>query len=221
MPEADPTVQFAARHLGGRTMPDDLRRLLNLQLLDAASGRANRLNDAGVIFLSSDHMPAVIESECKGRDDLSGVARLAHAQAMADMVRFSGFVAEDGDGNAIGYWFGPDQIPIEAAPLMRFDSTDDFSILRGKGIAEAVLVVASHGDDRIFSDLRDYLNGQGLKISARTIHDVQQPECSPSPQATYRQLIQAYSADLSATSPPDAGDPVDIMTSHRGAGDLP
>src|SRR5262245_48583934 len=90
MPEVDPTVQFAARHLGGRTMPDDLRRLLNLQLLDAASGRANRLNDAGVIFLSSDHMPAVIESECKGRDDLSGVARLAHAQAMADMVRFSG-----------------------------------------------------------------------------------------------------------------------------------
>ena len=220
MPDIDPIVQFAARRLGGRTMPDDLRKLLSLQLLDAASGRANRLKDAGVIFLSGDRPPALIEAECRGRDDLSGVARLAHAQAMADMVRYSGFVAEDSDGNAIGYWFGPDQIPIEAAPLMRFFATDDFSILRGKGIAEAALVIASHGDDRIFAELREYFNAHGLKISAQTIADVEQPKCSPSPQATYRQLIKAYSADMSTTSAPDAGDPVDIMTTHRG-GDLP
>src|SRR5262245_17117924 len=161
MPEIDPNVQFTALHLGGRTVPDDLRRLLSLQSVDAASGRANRLNDAGVFFLSGDRLPALIESECRGRDDLSGVARLAHAQAMADMVRYSGFVAEDRDGNAIGYWFGPHQFPIEVAPLMRF-GPDDFSILRGKGIAEAVLVVAAHGNDRIFSDLRKYLTGQGL-----------------------------------------------------------
>ena len=219
MPEIDPNVQFTALHLGGRTVPDDLRRLLSLQSVDAASGRANRLNDAGVFFLSGDRLPALIESECRGRDDLSGVARLAHAQAMADMVRYSGFVAEDRDGNAIGYWFGPHQFQIEVAPLMRF-GPDDFSILRGKGIAEAVLVVAAHGNDRIFSDLRKYLTGQGLKISAQTIADVEQPECSASPHAIYRQLIQAYSADLSATSAADAGDPVDIMTTHRG-GDLP
>ena len=38
---------------------------------------------------------------------------------------------------------------------MYFDTTGDFSVLRGEGIAEAVLVTASHGNDRAFSDLRD------------------------------------------------------------------
>jgi len=67
----------------------------------------NRLKSAGVIFLEHDRLPALIESECKGRNNLEGITRLAYAQAMADMVRYSGFLAEDVDGSAIGYWFGP------------------------------------------------------------------------------------------------------------------
>jgi hypothetical protein len=125
-------------------------------------------------------------------------------------------VAEDVDGSAIGYWFGPDRVPIEVAPLMYFDTTGDFSVRRGDGIAEAVLVIASHGNDRAFSDLRDYLNEHGLRITAQTIRDIQQPECSPLPQVTYRQLIQSYSADLSTTSVSDTGGSVNIMTIHRG-----
>jgi hypothetical protein len=83
MPVSDPAVQFAAHHLGGRTMPDDLRRLLELQWHDAASGTVNRLKSAGVIFLEHDGLPALIESECKGRNNLEGITRLAYAQAMA------------------------------------------------------------------------------------------------------------------------------------------
>jgi hypothetical protein len=48
-----------------------------------------------------------------------GSLALPNARAMEDMVRYSGFVAEDFDGAAVGYWFGPDQVQIEAAPLMR------------------------------------------------------------------------------------------------------
>jgi hypothetical protein len=215
MPESDPSGQFAAR-LGGRPAPDDLCRLVNSPWLEAASGSAKQLKDAGLIFLDEGRLPALIETECRGRDDLEGVTRLAYAQAMADMVRYSGFVSEDAEGNAIGYWFGPDQVAIAAAPLMRFDTTGGFSILRGNGIAEAVLVIASHGDDRIFSELRDYLRERGFSIATQTIHDVQQPECSVLPQNTYLKLIQSYSADLSATLTPDTGAPVNIMTTNRG-----
>jgi hypothetical protein len=189
---------------------------VNSPWLEAASGSAKQLKDAGLIFLDEGRLPALIESECRGRDDLEGVARLAYAQAMADMVRYSGFVSEDVEGNAIGYWFGPDQVPIAAAPLMRFDTTGGFSILRGNGISEAVLVIASHGDDRMFAELRDYLNQRGLPIAAQTIDDVQQPECSLLPQSTYLQLIQSYSADLSTTLTPDTGEPVNITTINRG-----
>jgi hypothetical protein len=99
---------------------------------------------------------------------------------------------------------------------MYFNTTGDFSVLRGDGIAEAVLVIASHGNDGAFSDLRDYLNEHGIRITAQTIRDIQQPECSLLPQVTYRQLIQSYSADLSTTSVSDTGGSVNIMTIHRG-----
>ena len=217
MSPIDPITQFATQHLGGRAMPDDLRRLLNLQWRDAASGRSdNLLKDAGVTFFDGGRMPRLIAAVCTGRDDLEGAARLAYAQAMGDMVRYSGFVAEDAAGDAIGYWFSPDRIPIETAPLFRFDSDGNFSILPGNGVAEAILVIASRDNNLTFSKLRDYLNEQGLNITARTIQDVQRRECSLLPQATYQQLIQAYSADLLATSVSDTGGSVNIMTIHRG-----
>jgi hypothetical protein len=132
----DPAVEFAAHHLGGRVMPDDLRRLLNLLEYEPASRRAKCLNRLGVVFPESDRLPALIDAECRGRDDLEGITRLAYAQAMADMVRYSGFVAETVDGSAIGYWFGPDQIQIEAARLMRFDKSGSFSGSSGNRVGD-------------------------------------------------------------------------------------
>ena len=92
MSPIDPIIQYATQQLGGRTMPDDLRRLLNLQWRAAAGGRSdNLLKDAGVTFLDGGRMPRLIAAVCTGRDDLEGAARLAYAQAMGDMVRYSGF----------------------------------------------------------------------------------------------------------------------------------
>jgi hypothetical protein len=216
VPVSDRALQFAAHHLGGRATPDDLRKLLSLQWDDAASGGAKCLNRLGVTFLKCDQLPAVIDAECRGRDDLEGITRLARAQAMADMVRYSGFVAEDVDGNAIGYWFSPAQVQIEAAPLMCFDKAGNFSILRGNGIAEAILALESHGNDQVFCELRECLNQQGLAITARSSNDLVQPKCAVLPQPTYEQFHETYVADLSTTSLPDTGSPVNIMTTHRG-----
>lgn len=212
----DWAVQFAAYHLGGRSLPGDLRRLLSLQRDEAASGRAKCLNRLGVTFLACDRRPALIDAECRGRDGLQGIARLAYAQAMADMVRYSGFVAEDDDGNAIGYWFGPDRLEIESAPLMRFDTSGHFSLLCGSSFAEAILALASQGNDRVFRELRDCLNQQGLGITAQSVHDLLQSRCALDPQVTYQRLIEGYLTDMSATSVPDAGEPVSIMTTQRG-----
>jgi hypothetical protein len=214
--EIDLVIQYSTRYLAGRTVPDDLRKLLELQWRDAAGGINNRLKSAGVALIDSG-LPKLTVAACAGRDDLGGATRLAYAQAMADMVRCSAFVAEeDTTGDAIGYWFGPDRIPIEIAPLLRFDTDFNFSIVPGNNIAEAILVVASRGDDRTFCELRDYLNELGLNIAARSSEDVQPRKCAILPQATYQQLIEAYSADLSAASVSNIGGPGDVMTIHRG-----
>jgi hypothetical protein len=216
MSPADLFVQFAARHLGGRIVPDDLRTLLQVQWRDAASGKSNPLQSAGVSMLEGDRVPALVAAILAGRDDLGSGARLAHAQAMGDMMRYSGFVAEAGAGDAIGYWFSPNSIPIEAAPFLRFDSNEHFSILPGNTISEGVLVIASEGNDQAFSDLRDYLNETGLSISARRLQDLRPRECALDPESTYQQLIRAYSADLATASVPGTGEPVNVTTMYRG-----
>jgi hypothetical protein len=216
MSPIDPIAQFAALHLGNRAVPDDLRRLLELDWGNAASGKSNRLKRAGVTLLDGDRMPELVAAVQAGRNDLPSAERLARAQAMADMVRYSGFVAEAAAGDAIGYWFSPKSIPIEAAPLLRFDADGHFSILPGKTISEGVLVIASRGNNQTFSDLRDYLNELGLTISARSIQDIRPRERAPDPETTYQQLIRAYSTDLAAASVPDTGDSVNLMTMYRG-----
>lgn len=216
MSSSNPSLDFAAEHLGGRPMPDDLHKLIDLQARDAATGGENPLKQAGVTFLGGDRLPALVAAACRGRDYLEGIARLAASQATADMVRLSGFVAEGAGSGAIGYWFSPEQAPIEVAPLMRFDQSGSFSLVPGNGIAEAVLVIGSRGDEGTFRTLRDWLNEQGFAISARSISDIKPRPCATGPQAAYERLIQTYSADLSATSTSGVGDPVELMTTHRG-----
>jgi len=217
----DPIVQYATQHLGGRPVPDDLRKLLEAQWGDAATGRSNPLKHAGVEFIEGDRMPRLVAAECAGRDDLEAARRLAYAQAMRDMVRYSGFVAQDAAGEAIGYWFSPDRIPIEAAPPLLFDTNNHFCLLCGNSIAEAILVIASQGNNQTFSELRDYLNELGVRIAARTVQEVQRRHCPLPPQTTFEQLIQAYSADLSTTSMSGIGGPVNIMSIHRASSQTP
>lgn len=197
-------------------MPDDLRKLLELQWRDTATGTNNRLKSAGVTMIDGDRLPTLVGAVWSGRDDLGSPKRLAYAQAMGDMIRYSGFVGEGAAGDAIGYWFSPDFIQIETAPLLRFDTNGHFSIFPGHNIAEGVLVMASHGNNRTFSELRDYLNELDFNISALAIQDIQPRECALHPESIYQTLIRSYSTDLLTTSVPDVGDPVNLMTTHRG-----
>jgi len=206
----DLNAQFSDQHLGSRPIPRNLQILLELQRKGTS-----QLRTMGITFLESNRLPRLIESECEGRDDLEGIVRASVAGAMRDMSRMIGFVGEFGEGNALGYWFGPDHLSIETAPLISFGEKDRFSIIPGQGIVEAVLVVASAGSAEKFGGLRKYLENVGLSVLAPTLADIRQPHVSTSPQTVYQQLIQSYRADLSAAFEPDAGSPVNIMTTHR------
>jgi hypothetical protein len=206
---------FAGRHLGGRTVPDDLRKLLQAQWQDAASGKADRLRTAGVTFLDQ-QMPAAVAAISTGHDDLGSAARIAAAQAMGDMLRCCGFVAEDAAGDGIGYWFGPDAVPIDQAALVQFDRRGSFVVLPGQSISEAVVYVAARGDEEVFATLRDALRQYGLDIQASTLRDLRPRACASDPQLMYERLMREYSSDLSGAAAPDVGEPVHVLTMHRG-----
>lgn len=103
---------------------------------------------------------------------------------------------ECGDGAALGYWFGPSDYPIDAAPILRFDRKGAFSLLPGNGIAEAILTSAADGDDRRFAELRDHLDRHGLHIVPTLVAAIRLPICSPTPQTVYEQLLATYIAKI-------------------------
>ena len=210
MVESSPISEFSAVHLGGRPAPADLRLLLEMQW--SAVGASNSLQ---VRFLAANQAPAQVAAEISGRDDLAGLERMARAQAMTDMFRDSGFVAECGDGAALGYWFGPSHCPIDAAPILQFHRKGVFSILPGNGIAEAILALAADGDQRRFAEMRDHLDRHGLHIIPNALAAIRVPVCSPTPQTVYEQLLAKYREDLSAATPPAAGGPVQILATER------
>ena len=96
MTHPNPISEFSTFHLGGRAVPSDLRLLLEMQWSTAGAS-----DPLGVRFLVGNQGPAKVSEECSGRDDLTGLERIARAQAMTDMFRYSGFVAECG-GGALG-----------------------------------------------------------------------------------------------------------------------
>jgi hypothetical protein len=102
MPPIDTIKQCAAERLGGRTVPDDLCEMLNAQWRDSAGGKSSRLKSAGATLIEGDRMPELITAICAGRNDLDPTLRMAYAQTMKEMIRYSGLVAEDTAGDSVG-----------------------------------------------------------------------------------------------------------------------
>lgn len=210
MTQSAPISDFSKFHLGGRVAPPDLRLLLEMQW--SAGGASDPLR---IRFLADDQAPAQVAAESSGHTDLTGLEQTARAQAMTDMFRYSGFVAECGDGAALGYWFGPTHFTIDAAPIIRFDRKGDFSVLPGNCIAEAFLALAADRDERCFAELRDLLERHGLHIVPTSLAAIRAPVCTPTPQTVYQQILATYRADLSAAVPPQSGGPVEILITER------
>jgi len=205
----DSISEFSASHLGHRPVPRDLRVLLQLPWPAAPVL-------SGLSMLRGNLPPTLIAEECSGRNDLSGSERVAHALAMKDMLGYSGFVAEGSRGEALAYWFGPSQYAIEVAPLMMFGPNGSFSVLPGNGIAEALLVLAAHGDDQLFGTLREKLSRYGVDVVPDSLAEIRIPQCSPTPQSVYELSLASYRADLLAARPPQSGQPVEIEAIDRG-----
>ena len=201
---------FSKFHLGGRVAPADLCLLLEMQW--SARGASDPLR---IRFLAGVQAPAQVAAESSGRADLTGLERTARAQAMTDMFRYSGFVAESGDGAALGYWFGPTHFTIDTAPIIRIDRKGDFSVLPGNCIAEAFLALAADGDEPYFAELRDQLERHGLHVVPISLAAIRAPGCTPTPQTVYQRILATYRGDLSAAVPPQSGGPVDILITER------
>jgi hypothetical protein len=188
MTNADQLAAFSTAHLGGQAAPPDLALLLEVQW----NGTSDVLADLGFRFWRDAKRSPLLEMTYLNDNDRANPNTMANVAAAQDVFAFIAFVGEDDDGNAYGYWLGPDHRPIENAPIISYDTEGQFSVRPGRMLAEALLADRFSSQEDEFLMLRDQLNQLGLNISAASPRDLHAPDVKPAPEQVHRERYNAH-----------------------------
>ena len=164
---AERLAEFSRDRLGGLDVPDDLRTMLVAQwegrteIGDLLDIRFVEPGEDGPLYAPPPRRP---ESE----------SAIVNAGAAA-MSAYAKLIAEDGNGNWIGYWVHPDE-PSDRPPLIVGRDTEaTWFGLPGSTLAQACAAQEAEYQDetdvsRAFADVADRLAALGLEIGTRD-HD--------------------------------------------------
>jgi len=184
-PELPPDIesQFSIHRLGGEPLPADLRLLLSHR-------EALRERTGIVLNWSSDWAPWR-DTSYLTPEDLADPGIRANVRAIDDVCRMVAFVIADEDSNYLGYWRGPEHLPISQAPVVRLDNEGQFGFCGTENIAGAILVRGRVGP---FEDFHHWLQSLGVASLPTGKHDVHDVKLRPSPQELHEQLYERYLA---------------------------
>jgi hypothetical protein len=110
-------------------------------------------------------------------------------------------------GAAVGFWRGPKQTALESAPIVRFDTEGQYSII-GTTIADFIALAASRDEDdensygKPFAKVRKALVDAGFKVSAsRDAIYATLPSRDDGPAKHYLQIYNAAKKAKPAKKP--------------------
>lgn len=159
-----------------------------------------RLQDAGqatpwppgVRMLADGEHPAVLDTVRLTVEGLADPDAAARARAMAETAALVRWVVENDDEHvAFGYWRGPDDLPLDDAPVVALDADGQFEMLRGSTLSEALTDEYGQWSHADYTALVTECRAQGVAISADDPDDLVEPEVSPTPAA---HLVARYEA---------------------------
>lgn len=167
MAHEEKLAEYARQRLTGRDVPADLRTLLVLQWeRDAATPGADPLHFLGVSLLEVGETHDLLDHSYLNDKDRADPDTMANVAAMKSTCEHAAFVARDHDGNVLGYWFGPENLGIGAAPILKLDTEGQFSLLAGLNLSEALLGDRVFEDAEKFAQLRQEFAKAGIVIGA-------------------------------------------------------
>ncbi len=178
--------QFSINRLDGENVPEDLRILVHHR--DELAART------GMRLVAEEDWSPWLDTGALARSIQSDPEAAARIRATAEVARLIAFVAEDDQGQYLGYWRGPTRRKITRSPLVLLDETGQFHLCVGSSFAEAILERAYGGDD--FHSLRDWLGSVGIPITWDTPNQLTFPHERTPPREMHRRLIDEYRRSL-------------------------
>jgi hypothetical protein len=158
-----------AERLRGRPVPDDLRRIVDIQAerpADAGRSQNPLLHTETVIFEPGQSHPLLDHSYLNDND-----RAIAAIDTVLPHAAWIGTLLDD---DVVGYWLQPDE-PVGEPPLVvTFSTEGEFDIQPGESLVEAAIYhYAGYKGDR-FAAAAELYEAYGLPIAVRRADDLDQ-----------------------------------------------
>lgn len=134
---------ISTRLLHGQDVPPDLKCLIQIRALRDTGGIAlpsDALAATGFDLIDPDHLPALLDHSYLNERDRANPDIMANIRAFDEVFALSAFVAVGDNDEIVGYWQGPDRVPLNQAPFVILDAEGQFSFLPGATITEAMVI---------------------------------------------------------------------------------
>jgi len=196
MTEDERLAAFSTTYLGGRSVPPDLVILLKMQWSRVPDPGGENYVDPLEAFnfqlLSDGRQSSVFDKSYLSETDRANPDIMANVAAIDDVLAHMLVVGELGDYGAYGYWLGPENRPIESAPIVRLDTEGQFELRPGRTLTEALLLDCGSYDEEEFVDLRDWFNVFVLIIPGTSRSDFLSPNIKPTPDDLHMVRYNAH-----------------------------
>lgn len=184
--------QFQEHILRGQTAPADLRCLVEVQHARIVNPDfyADVFEELGLRAIVPDQLPALLDGSYLTAEDRLNPEIASNMAATEQVFAMSTMVAQDYNGNLLGYWHGPQQHPLLHAPLVRYDTEGQFSYMVGLGLVEAAAADRVFEDDDQFADFQQQCLEVGIIFSGNSCDKLgtATSASSPSPQQLHHEI---------------------------------
>lgn len=187
----DRVAEYLGDRLRGRAVPDDLRRLVELQLDGLLRGRRSVLPFDEVRVLAPGKRHSLEKLRERPDDEPSG---RAHFRAIREVLAHVAVVVNGFNGDLYGYWLHPDESPAQPPAIVQLDTEGQFHILPGSTMVEAMVFdwLDDPVDDEELAPIVAFCDRHGLPLLARSHDELAEPHVVISPSLLYDELYRRY-----------------------------
>ncbi len=188
--------------LGKHPVPADLQCLLKMQWHRVGKGgeHGDLLWELCISLVDNgDEVRELTDDSYLTDEDKADPDIMANVLAIREVFKYIHFIARDDNSNILGYWCGPQGVPLEDAPIVSYDTEGQFRVMDGGNFAEALLgryhYILANDDDEIddsFIQLRDLFRECGIHIEANTRDELYAPNPTLSPDVMAHKIYNEH-----------------------------
>lgn len=178
--------KFKKMVLQSEAIPADLKRLLEMHL----AGGDSPFDELGLYPIMPGEENKIFDTSYLNEADLADLDIKCNIEAIHHVARYARFVAEGDDSDFFGYWLGKSNRKIESAPIIKYDSEGQFSLLPGKTLVEAVAIMNSFDEQDDFLDYKEKFESIGIRFEVSNVEDAYDiyPEVDDDPEKLHSEI---------------------------------